>query len=466
MPARGASAALRRGLASVSSFEAKYPKTKTTSLSNGITIASEALPSAQTASVGIWIDAGARADNEYTNGTANFLEHLAFKGTTTRSQAQIESAIESIGAQLDSQVFRENSVYSAKSLKGDISKTVEILADVVKNPKLDDGAIDTERATVLKYAADSAKTHKQIVLDHLHAVAFQGQGLGRTVSGPAANIEAITKTELTNYVKKNYKADRIVLVGAGAVDHDELVALAEKHLGDLEPSPAPVAPGAGSVHPSDVTSFVGSEVRLRDDTIPTANIAIAVEGPSSTSPDYYAALVAKSVIGSWDVGSVFAANQGNKLSAIVSENHLAESFTSFSTSYSDSGLWGIYMVTKNVTNIDDLAHFALKQWNRLAVSVTQAEVERAKAQLKTELLLALETPEGVAADIGRQVVSTGRRQSIQEVERSIDAISEKDIKAFAHKYLWDKDIAVAALGSIEGLLDYQRLRNDMSMMRW
>lgn len=458
MPVRGA-LALRRGLASVSSFETTYTKTKTTSLPNGLTVATETIPSATTATVGLWIDAGTRAENEYTNGSANFFEHLAFKGN------QIENAIESIGGQIDSTLGRENSAFFAKSFKEDIPKTVEILAGAL-SPKVDETAVDAVRESILVQASDASKSYKQIVLDHLHAIAFQAQPLGFTATGPAENIEAITTTEVSNYIKKNFKADRIVLVGAGAVEHEELVSLAQKHLGGLESSATSVAPGTGSRHPSDVTSFVGSEVRLRDDTIPGAYIAIAVEGVPSTSPDYYASLVASTIIGNYDIATGTAANQGNKLSTIVHDNHLGDSFTSFSSSYSDSGLWGVYLVSHNILNLDDLVHFTLKEWNRLSVSVTPSEVERAKAQLKTSLLLALDGPTAVAKDIGTQIVSTGRRQSPEEIERTIDAITEKDVKAFAQKYLWDKDIVISALGSIEGLLDYQRLRNDMSMMRW
>lgn len=456
----------RRGLASVTNFESKFIRTETTSLANGVTVASETIPSAKTATVGVWIESGSRSDNEYTNGTANYFEHLIFKGTSTRSQAQLESEIETIGAQLTAETKRESSAFYAKSLKEDVPKTVEIIADALTNAKFEDAAIDAQRKAVIAQADDANKSYKDIVLDHLHAVAFQGQPLGQNITGPAANVESITKTELTNYVKKNIKADRVVLVGAGAVEHEELVKLAEQYLASLPASTTSTAPGAGSRHPSDTSSFVGSEVRLRDDTIPSAHIAIAVEGVSVSSPDYYTAQVAKAVIGNWNVASSTANDQGNKLSSIVSQNHLADSFESFSFSYNDTGLWGIYLDSHNVTNLDDLVHFALKEWNRLAVSVTPAEVERAKAQLKTSLLLDLKTPTEIANDIGSQIVATGRRQSAQEIERNIDAISEKDIKAWAHKYLWDKDVAIAAFGSTEGILDYQRIRNEMSLMRW
>lgn len=119
-------------------------------------------------------------------------------------------------------------------------------------------------------------------------------------------------------------------------------------------------------------------------------------------------------------------------------------------------------MTDQLTRIDDLVHFTLREWSRLSSNVTESEVERAKAQLKASILLSLDSTSAVAEDIGRQLVTTGRRQSPGEIERVIDHITEKDVMDFARRKLWDQDVAISAVGSIEGLLDYQRIRNDMS----
>lgn len=119
-------------------------------------------------------------------------------------------------------------------------------------------------------------------------------------------------------------------------------------------------------------------------------------------------------------------------------------------------LWGIYLVTDQLTRIDDLVHFTLREWSRLCYNVTEAEVERAKAQLKASLLLSLDGTTAVAEDIGRQIITTGRRMGPEEIERVVGAITEKDVMSFAQRKIWDQDIAVSAVGSIEGLLDYNR----------
>lgn len=360
-------------------------------------------------------------------------------------------------------IQRENTVYYAKAFKSDVPKTVEIISDILQNSKLEKNAIERERDVIIRESEEVEKLYEEVVFDHLHAVAFQGQNLGRTILGPKENILSISREDLTSYISQNYKADRMVLVGTGAVKHEELVSLAETHFSGLQTSAEALSIGSPR---GEKPQFVGSEVRIRDDAIPVAHIAIAVEGVSWSDPDYYKALVAQAVIGNWDRTLGNATVMGSKLSYACSEGHLANSYMSFSTSYSDTGLWGIYLITENLTGIDDLVYNTLKEWRRLSTSVTESEVERAKAKLKASLLLSLDGTTAIAEDIGRQLVTTGRCVGAAEIERIVDAITVKDVQNFAQKFLWDKDIAVAAYGSIEGLLDYSRLRNLMASLRW
>ncbi|EGR47196.1 hypothetical protein MKX07_002080 [Trichoderma sp. CBMAI-0711] len=452
--ARSGLSGLRRGFATPSTVG----KTQTTTLKNGLTVATEYSPWAQTSTVGMWIDAGSRAETNETNGTAHFLEHLAFKGTAKRSQHQLELEIENMGGHLNAYTSRENTVYFAKAFNSDIPQTVDILADILQNSKLEQSAIERERDVILRESEEVEKQVEEVVFDHLHATAFQHQPLGRTILGPRQNIRDITRTELVNYIKNNYTADRMVLAAAGGVPHEQLVELAEKHFSGLASHGPETEAYVLSKQKAD---FIGSDVRVRDDTMPTANVAIAVEGVSWNSDDYYTALVAQAIVGNYDKAMGNAPHQGGKLSGYVHKHDLANSFMSFSTSYSDTGLWGIYLVTDNATRLDDLVHFAIREWMRLCYNVSEAEVERAKAQLKASILLSLDGTTAVAEDIGRQLITTGRRASPGEIERKIDAITDKDVTDFANRYLWDKDIAISAVGKIEALFDYQRLRNTM-----
>jgi processing peptidase subunit beta len=232
----------------------------------------------------------------------------------------------------------------------------------------------------------------------------------------------------------------MVLVGAGGVNHSELVKLAEKNFSTLPTSANPIPLGRLS---HTKPTFVGSEVRIRDDELPTANIAITVEGVGWSSPDYFPMLVMQSILGNWDRSLGLASLNSSRLSHIISQHNLANSFMSFSTSYSDTGLWGIYLVSENLVNLDDLVHFTLKEWTRMSIGPSEVEVERAKSQLKAGLLLGLDGTTAIAEDIGRQLVTSGRRMTPQQTESAIDAVTADEIKRVANKYLWDKDVRLS-----------------------
>ncbi|GAA5879579.1 hypothetical protein JCM3774_000290 [Rhodotorula dairenensis] len=442
------------------------PLTQISTLPNGLTVATESSASASTATVGVWIDAGSRAETDSTSGTAHFLEHMAFKGTGKRSQHQLELEVENLGAHLNAYTSREQTVYYAKSFSHDVSKSVEIISDILTGSKLEAGAIERERDVILREQQEVDKQLEEVVFDHLHAVAFQHQPLGRTILGPKENILSIQRDDLVNYIKTNYTADRMVLVGTGGVEHASLVELANQHFGQLPTSSAPIKLGEPNQANKAKPDFIGAEVRVRDDTMPTCNVAIAVEGVGWNSPDYYPMLVAQSIMGNWDRSLGAQSLLSSRFSHIVSSNNLANSFMSFSTSYSDTGLWGIYMVSENLTNLDDLTHFLFKEWQRLATHPSDGEVARAKAQLKASLLLGLDGTTAVAEDIGRQIVTSGRRLAPHEIEAAVDSVSVGDVMRVAKKYLWDKDIAVAAVGRVEGLQDYSRMRAEMTSLLW
>lgn len=147
-----------------------------------MTIATESQPHAQTATVGVWIDAGSRAETDKTNGTAHFLEHMAFKGTGKRTQHSLELEVENIGAHLNAYTSREQTVYYAKSFKKDVPIAVDIISDILQNSKLDTSAIERERDVILREQQEVDKQHEEVVFDHLHAIAFQGKILVRILS--------------------------------------------------------------------------------------------------------------------------------------------------------------------------------------------------------------------------------------------------------------------------------------------
>jgi processing peptidase subunit beta len=243
----------------------------------------------------------------------------------------LEREIESLGGHLNAYTSRESTVYYAKSMNNDVPAMVDILSDILQNSKLEPTAIERERDVILREQQEVDKQLEEVVFDHLHATAFQGGALGRTILGPRENILSISRNDLESYIKTNYTPERMVLVGAGGVPHNTLVELAQKYFGGLK------SPSDGAAIVKETPDFVGSEVRLRDDTMNAAHIAIAIEGVGWSDPLYFPALVTQAIIGNWDRSMGNAAYLGSKLAAFVHQNDLANSFMSFSTSYSDTG---------------------------------------------------------------------------------------------------------------------------------
>lgn len=452
------SSVLRAGFAS----QASSPSSKITVLSNGLTVATETHPGAQTSTVGVMIDAGSRAETAQNNGTAHFLEHMAFKGTKTRSQLDIELQIENMGGHLNAYTSREQTVYYAKCYKDDVSKSVDILSDILQKSTFDAQAVERERDVILTEQIEVEKNIEEVVFDHLHATAFQGHSLGRTILGPKENIKSITAADLRSYIGANYAPERVVLAAAGSVSHEQLVDLAKQHFSNMPAANSSIGLPASKVKPA----FVGSEIRIREDDKPAAHIALAVEGVGWGSPDYFTMLLMSSLIGNWDRSLGSSSFLSSRLSHTVAKHQLANSFMSFNTSYSDTGLWGIYMISENKDQLDDLVHFTLQEWARLTTTVTEAEVTRAKQQLKAGLLFSLDGSTPTFEDMARQIVTTGRHISPSEVAAQIDCLTVSDVQRVAGEYLWDREVAVVGYGPVECLTDYNRIRGNMSWNRF
>lgn len=453
---------MRRFLTSTAS-RTPIPTYKTSILKNGLTVASEVMPGTKTATVGVWINAGSRADQAASSGTAHFLEHLAFKGTEQRTQLNLELEIENLGSQINAYTSRENTVYYTKCLEKDISQNIDILSDLLTKSKLEERAIENERHVILQESDEVDKMYDEVVFDHLHAVAFKNQDLGRTILGPRELIKTINRNDLVNYITKNYKGDRMALIGAGSIDHDELVKAAEKYFGHIKKSEVPF-----KQHGDDLPIFHGDEIRIQDDALPVTHVALAVEGVSWSAPDFFTASVANGIIGTWDRSVGIGSNSPSPLAVTAAmggpgQTPIANSYMAYTTSYADTGLMGVYFTADRDADLKLFVDAVLKEWARLkSGNITEDEVERSKAQLKASLVLALDDSTAIAEDIGRQLVNTGFRLSPEEVFERVEAITKQDIVDWANYRLKDKPIALSAVGNVKTLPSHEAITKGMS----
>ncbi|GAB4827370.1 hypothetical protein Ancab_034257 [Ancistrocladus abbreviatus] len=429
------------------------PATKVTTLPNGLRVATESNLAARTATVGVWIDAGSRFESEETNGTAHFLEHMIFKGTEKRTARELEEEIENMGGHLNAYTSREQTTYFAKVMDKDVNKALDILADILQNSTFEEHRITRERDVILREMEEVEGQTEEVIFDHLHATAFQYTPLGRTILGPAQNIRTITKAHLQNYISTHYNAPRMVIAASGAVKHEEIVEQVKKLFTKLSSDPTT----ASQLVAKEPAIFTGSEVRMIDDDIPLAQFAVAFNGASWTDPDSIALMVMQSMLGSWNKSAGGGKHMGSELAQRVGINEIAESMMAFNTNYKDTGLFGVYAIAKPDC-LDDLAWAIMHEISKLCYRVSDPDVTRARNQLKSSLLLHIDGTSPVAEDIGRQLLTYGRRIPFAELFARIDAVDASTVKRVANRFINDRDIAIAAMGPIQGLPDYNWFR--------
>ena len=200
---------------------------QTHTLSNGFQIVTEHMPGLKSASIGVWVDVGGRHERLAQNGIAHFLEHMAFKGTPTRTALQIAEAIEDVGGFLNAYTSRENTAYYARVLEDDVPLALDVIADILMNPLFDQADVDIERGVILQEIGMTNDTPDDIVFDWLQEVAYPDQALGRTILGPSERVSAFQPDDLRGFVAEHYGPGQMVLAAAGAVDHDALCKQAE-----------------------------------------------------------------------------------------------------------------------------------------------------------------------------------------------------------------------------------------------
>jgi len=263
---------------------------------------------------------------------------------------------------------------------------------------------------------------------------------------------------LVEYIDTHYTGPRMALVGAGAVDHNQLCDLANKHFGSLPP--------VFKVRPAERHPYIGSMVVNRNDLLPVVHAVIAVQSVPWNSPDYFAFLVLQAIIGSWDRSLGGGKNLSSRVCEALATNKelKAHSLMTFNTCYHTTGMFGCYLVGEQsdseVGGIRDAVHTVLHDWARIASSASELEVERAKTKLKASFLMQLDGATSTAEEIGRQVLSWGRRVSPAEVFLRIDAVSEEVVRNVAQRYLSDNDPVVSVLGPADQALfpDYLTIR--------
>ena len=386
--------------------------TRLTTLPNGFRIVTEHMPGLQSASAGVWVMAGGRHENASQNGIAHFLEHMAFKGTKRRTALQIAEEIEDVGGYINAYTSREMTAYYARILKDDVALALDVIGDIVLNPAFDPKEIEVERHVILQEIGQSLDTPDDIIFDWLQEASYPDQPFGRTILGPEGRVAGFKREDLTRFVAEHYGPDQMILAAAGGVDHDAIVAQATEIFGGLKPVGAPTV---------QVATFGGLERREVKD-LEQVHFALAFESPNYRAPDVYAAQIYATALGGGMSSRLFQ--------KIREERGLCYSIFAQSGAYEDTGQITIYAGTSE-DEISDLMQLTVDELKRAADDMSDAEVARARAQLKAGLLMGLESPSARAERLARLLAIWGRVPDVEEAVQRIDAVGTSDVRKYA-----------------------------------
>ena len=405
-----------------------------TTLPNGLRIVSETMPGLQSTSLGVWICAGGRNEAPEQNGIAHFLEHMAFKGTSTRSALRIAEEIEDVGGYLNAYTSREVTAYYARVLAGDVALALDVIGDILRDPLFDPREIETERHVILQEIGQAHDTPDDVIFDWLQEKAYPGQAIGRTILGEVQKVRSFGRSDLERFVGEYYGPENMILSAAGAVDHDALVAQAERLFGDMAPGKAPV-PGQAR--------FAGGEAR-HEKPLEQAHFALAFEGPGYCDAQYYAAQIHANALGGGMSSRLFQ--------KIREERGLCYTIFAQSGAYADTGMTTIYAGTSG-EELADLAGLTMLEMQRASEDISEIEVERARVQMKAGMLMGLESPSARAERMARMVQIWGKVPLIEETVARIDAVQRSDVLQFAQKQLAEAPAAMALYGPVSGAPD-------------
>ncbi len=404
---------------------------ETHTLPNGLRIVTEHMPSLHSASIGVWIMAGGRHEREDQNGIAHFLEHMAFKGTTSRNALQIAEAIEDVGGYINAYTSREMTAYYARVLEGDVDLALDVISDIVLNPVFDLKEIEVERHVILQEIGQAHDTPDDVVFDWLQEAAYPGQPMGRTILGPAERVKGFAREDLSRFVAERYGPGQMIVSAAGAVDHDAIVKAAERIFGHLAPhDSADVEPAA----------FGGGE-RREDKGLEQVHFTLGFEVPGYRDPALNTSQIYASVLG------------GGMSSRLFQEARevrgLCYSIFAQASAYADSGLLTIYAGT-GAEEIGELSELTIDLMRRSADDISPEEVARARAQMKAGLLMGLESASSRAERIARLLAIWGRVPTLDETVEKIDAVTTGDVREFAGQLAGRGAAAMALYGPLNG----------------
>ena len=409
-----------------------------TTLDNGFRIVSEQMSGLKSASVGIWINTGGRNETLKQNGIAHFLEHMAFKGTQSRSALDIAQEIENVGGYINAYTSKEMTAYYARVLENDVPLAIDVISDILLNPIFDQRELETERGVILQEIGQSLDTPDDVIFDWLQEAAFPDQPLGRTILGPSELVKNFSREDLLEFVSEQYGPEQMVLSAAGSVDHEKIVSQVKLLFDKKEPI-SKVAMIA--------SKYNGGEKQV-DKNLEQAHFALAFEAPGYRDETIYTSQIYSIALGGGMSSRLFQ--------EIREKRGLCYTIFAQGGAYSDTGLLTIYSGT-SADSLKDLSDITISEMKRMAIDFEQIELDRARVQMKAGLLMGLESASARAERLARMLTIWDRIPTLDEIVKKIDAVDLNDVRHFSDSIISNKKPTLSTYGPISNGVPFNQI---------
>ncbi len=406
-----------------------------TTLENGIRVVTEEIAAAQTVSLGAWVGVGSRYETRSENGISHFLEHMAFKGTTTRSALEIMRQVEDVGGYINAYTGKDMTGYYVHLLKENMPVGLDIISDIVQHAAMDQKELDTEKGVILQELSMYKDRPDYVVAQNFDATAYADQPFGRDVGGDPEVIRTMTSEKMLAYMHRQYTAKRMVISASGAVKHDDFVARCMALFTDVNTH-------QGQACEPAVYTGGASYVTQAHEQV---NLWLGFEGESYDSPDRWTAKLLATILGGGMTSRLFQ--------EIREKRGLVYVVRALADSDSDTGMFDIYAGTGE-KEAASLMPVMCDEIVRLADTLTDEEIDRAKTQVKARLLMKSEEISSHADHNARAILNYGRVISDEEILKTVMGIQKCDLSVYAKK-LFARKPTVAALGPIQNLMSYE-----------
>jgi len=408
-----------------------------TILPGGLRVITEQVPGVRSASFGVWVNVGSRDEKGAQTGSAHYLEHLLFKGTSRRSALDISASIEAVGGDLNAFTTKEYTCYYARVLDQDLPLAIDVVCDVVVDALIRAEDVEAERGVILEEIAMNDDDPGDVVHDEFAAAVYGDSPLGRPILGTVETIEAISRNAINSFYRRRYRPEGMVVAAAGNLDHDQVVTLVRRAFADVlddscEPEPARTAPRR---------RLSSAGVHLTSRPTEQAHLVLGVPGIRRGDPRRYALSV---------MTAAFGGGMSSRLFQEVREKRgLAYSVYAYSQGFAESGLMGIYVgcLPAKVDTALDVCRTEIARLIR--DGLTEEELVRGKGQVKGATVLGQEDTGARMTRIAKSELHDDPLLSLDGLLAQVDAVSMDDVVAISRELL-EQPTTLAIIGPFDG----------------